>query len=66
MDNILKLKCSDIAFGAADICKKCAICEEETSMKADDYRAQGIFICNKCKSAVLHIREFLENGGCCT
>ena len=51
---------------AADICVRCAICEEATSMNSHDYRAQGVFICNKCKKAVLHISELLENGGSVT
>lgn len=48
---------------AADISVRCAICEEVTSMNSNDYRAQGIFICDKCKAAILHIRKLLEDGG---
>ena len=48
---------------AADIFVRCAICEENTAMSSNDCRAQGVFICDKCKAAILHIREFLENGG---
>jgi hypothetical protein len=48
---------------AADISVRCAICEEVTSMNSNDYRAQGVFICDKCKAAVRHIRKLLEDGG---
>jgi hypothetical protein len=48
---------------AADICVRCAICEEHVSMNSNDYRAQGVFICDKCKAAILHIRKLLEDGG---
>ena len=48
---------------AADIMVRCAICEEHVSMNSHDYRAQGVFICDKCKAAVKHIRNILENGG---
>ena len=48
---------------AADISVRCAICEEGTPMSSNDYRAQGVFICDKCKAAILHIRKFLEDGG---
>lgn len=50
-------------FAAADIMVRCAICEEYVSMNSNDYRARGIFICDKCKAAVRHIRALLENGG---
>lgn len=49
-------------YAAADIMVRCAICEEHVSMNSNDYRAQGVFICDKCKAAVLHVRELLENG----
>ena len=51
---------------AADIFVRCAICEEDTPMSSNDYRAQGVFICDKCKAAILHIRKLLENGGSVT
>lgn len=51
------------AICAADICVRCAICEEHVSMNYNDYRAQGIFICDKCKAAILHIRKLLEDRG---
>ena len=44
----------------ADVAVRCAICEEYTPMNSNDYRAQGVFICDKCKAAVLHVRELLE------
>lgn len=48
---------------AADIMLRCAICEEHVSMNSNDYRAHGVFICDKCKAAILHIRKLLEDGG---
>lgn len=48
---------------AADIMVRCAVCEEHVSMNSNDYRAQGVFICNKCKAAIKHVRDYLENGG---
>ena len=48
---------------AADISVRCAICEEHVSMNSNDCRAQGVFICDKCKAAILHIRKLLEDGG---
>ena len=50
----------------ADIMVRCAICEEHVSMSSNDYRAQGVFICDKCKAAVKHVRDYLENGGSVT
>lgn len=47
----------------ADVFVRCAICEELVSMNSNDHRAQGIFICDKCKAAILHIRKLLEDGG---
>ena len=47
----------------ADIAVVCAICAEETPMNSNDYRAHGVFICDKCKAAIKHIRDYLENGG---
>ena len=53
-------------YVAADIAVRCAICEEYTSMNSHDYRAQGVFICDKCKAAIKHVRNILENGGSVT
>jgi hypothetical protein len=50
-------------YEVADIMVRCAICEEHVSMSSNDYRAQGVFICDKCKAAILHIRKLLEDGG---
>ena len=50
-------------LAVADIMVRCAICEEPVSMNSHDYRAQGVFICDKCKAAVKHVRDYLENGG---
>ncbi len=50
----------------ADICVSCAICKEATSMNSHDCRAYGVFICDKCKKAILHIRKILEDGGSVT
>lgn len=50
-------------YEVADIMVRCAICEEHVSMKSNDYRAQGVFICDKCKAAIKHVRDYLENGG---
>lgn len=50
----------------ADIMVRCAICEELVSMNSNDYRAHGMFICDKCKAAIKHIRDYLENGGSVT
>jgi formylmethanofuran dehydrogenase subunit E len=47
----------------ADIAVRCVICEEYTPMNSHDCRAQGVFICSKCKAAIKHIRDYLENGG---
>jgi len=46
-----------------DIFVRCAICEEHVSMSSNDYRAQGVFICDKCKATILHIRKLLEDRG---
>ena len=54
------------AICAADIGVMCAICDEYTPMNSADYRAQRIFICDKCKAAVSHVRALLENGGSLT
>jgi formylmethanofuran dehydrogenase subunit E len=48
---------------AADIAVRCAVCEEDTCMNSTDYRAHGVFICDKCKAAIKHVRDYLENGG---
>ncbi len=53
-------------FDTYDIGVECFICGEHTSMNSNDYRAQRVFICDKCKNAILHVREFLENGGSVT
>ena len=45
----------------ADIAVKCVICEEYTPMNSYDGRARGGFICDKCKAAIIHIRNTLEN-----
>jgi len=45
----------------ADIAVVCAICAEETPMTSNDCRAYGVFICDKCKAAIMHIRNTLEN-----
>jgi formylmethanofuran dehydrogenase subunit E len=50
-------------YDIADIAVKCVICGEYTPMNSHDYRAQGAFICNNCRAAVLHIRNILDNGG---
>ena len=47
----------------ADIAVRCVICEECTPMNSSDYRAHGVFICDKCKAAIKHVRDYLENGG---
>jgi hypothetical protein len=54
------------AMRVADIMVRCAICEEHVSMNSNDYRAQGVFICDKCKAAIKHVRDYLENGGSLT
>jgi transposase-like protein len=51
---------------AADIAVKCPICEEYTPMNSHDGRARGVFICDKCKTAIKHVRDYLENGGSVT
>ena len=53
-------------LAAADIFVRCAVCEEPVSMNSNDYRAQGVFICDKCKAAIKHVRDCLENGGSIT
>jgi superfamily II helicase len=50
----------------ADIAVVCAICAEETPMNSNDCRAHGVFICDKCKAAIKHVRNILENGGSVT
>lgn len=59
LDNILNKPIADIAVA-------CVICAEETPMNSNDYRANGVFICDKCKAAILHIRKLLEDGGSVT
>ena len=48
-------------YATADIAVKCVICEEYTPMNSHDCRARGVFICEKCKAAIMHIRNTLEN-----
>ena len=50
-------------YAVADIAVMCAICEEYTPMNSNDYRTHGVFICDKCKAAIKHVRDYLENGG---
>ena len=50
-------------YAVADIAVMCAICEEYTPMNSYDDRARGGFICDKCKAAIMHIRNILEDGG---
>jgi hypothetical protein len=50
-------------FTVADISVMCIICDEYTPMNSADYRAQRLFICDKCKAAIKHVRNILENGG---
>lgn len=50
----------------ADISVMCAICDEYTPMSSADYRTQKIFICDKCKAAIKHIRKLLKYGGSLT
>lgn len=57
---------NSVTFAAADIAVRCAVCEEYTSMNSNDYRAQVVFICDKCKAAIKHVRDYLENGGSVT
>lgn len=50
-----------------DIAVECFICGEYTSMNSHDHRARhAVFICDKCKAAILHIRKLLEDGGSVT
>ena len=53
-------------YDTADIAVKCVICEEYTPMNSHDCRAHGVFICEKCKAAIMHIRNILDNGGSLT
>lgn len=48
-------------YATADITVKCVICEEYTPMNSHDCRAHGVFICDKCKAAIMHVRSTLEN-----
>lgn len=45
---------------SADIAVKCVICEEYTPVNSYDGRARGVFICDKCKAAIKHVRDYLE------
>lgn len=47
----------------ADIAVTCVICAEETPMNSHDCLAHGVFICNKCKTAIMHVRKLLEDAG---
>lgn len=53
-------------YDVADIAVKCVICAEYTPMHSHDGRARGVFICDKCKAAIMHIRNILDNGGSLT
>lgn len=53
-------------YDTADIAVKCVICEEYTPMNSHDSRARGVFICDKCRAAIMHIRNILDNGGSVT
>ena len=53
-------------YDTADLAVKCVICEEYTPMNSHDCRAHGVFICDKCKAAIMHIRNILDNGGSVT
>jgi hypothetical protein len=53
-------------YGTADIAVKCVICEEYTPMNSHDGRARGVFICDKCRAAIMHIRNILDDGGSVT
>ena len=57
LDKILANSCP------ADIAVRCVVCEEYTSMNSNNSKAQGVFICDKCKAAILYIRKLLEDGG---
>ena len=48
-------------YTIADIAVKCVICEEYTPMNSHDGRARDVFICDKCKAAIKHMRNTLEN-----
>ena len=48
-------------YDVADIAVNCVICGESTPMNSHDRRAQGVFICDKCKAAIMHIRNTIEN-----
>ena len=51
---------------AADVFIRCTICKEYIAMSSNNYRAQEVFICDKCKAAILHIRKILEDRGSIT
>ena len=51
------------AFATVDIAVRCVICEEYTPMNSYDCRTRGVFICDRCKAAIKHVRDYLENGG---
>ena len=63
---ILPFESMVATYAVADIAVGCAICEEYTSMNSNDYRAHGVFICDKCKAAIKHVRDYLENGNSLT
>ena len=47
----------------ADVAVRCIICDEYIPMNSCDYRTREVFICDKCKAAIKHVRDILENGG---
>lgn len=51
---------------AADIFIRCTICKEYIAMSSNDCHTQEVFICNKCKAAILHIRKLSEDRGSIT
>ncbi len=53
-------------YDTADIAVMCSICKEYTPMNSLDGRARGVFICDKCRNAIMHVRNILENGGSVT
>ena len=60
---ILPFESMVATYAVADIAVRCAVCEESTPMNSNDYRAHGVFICDKCKAAIKHVRDILETGG---
>ena len=60
---ILPFESMVATYAVANIAVRCAVCEEDTPIHSNDYRAHGVFICDKCKAAIKHVRDYLENGG---